>query len=148
MSISVGESGNILMSFMSSLMCAECIISCCLSKSNYYTHWVWESKWKANLCCSSMYLSLAPLFLSIAHKYILWKNRLMKFIIHIRMSKTVKTKIKCQKTNQLNRMQTTAAPATTATCKSKCKYQHTRYVKWKKYQNVLKTDKLSTVKVI
>lgn len=53
----------------------------------------------------------------------------MKFIIHIRMSKTVKTKIKCQKTNQLNRMQTTAAPATTATCKSKCKYQHTRYVK-------------------
>lgn len=94
MSISVGESGNILMSFMSSLMCAECIISCCLSKSNYYTHWVWESKWKANLCCSSMYLSLAPLFLSIAHKYIPWKNRLMKFIIHIRMSKTVKTKIK------------------------------------------------------
>lgn len=62
----------------------------------------------------------------------------MKFIILIRMSKTAKTQIKCQKTNQLNHMQTTAAPTTTptaatstttATCKSKCKYQHTRYGK-------------------
>ena len=34
----------------------------------------------------------------------------MKFIIHIRMSKTAKTKLKCQITNNLNRMQTTAAP--------------------------------------